>query len=608
MGSLTLPGYQVPDNYQITHDGVFRTKWVREELVREPVLPAPLLVSGVLTDELLRQHVHLTWWHDPLHLSRKIVTRDQLAQASELVKLSAYGLPVDSNTSKAVVRYLSETLAANVGRLPEARLTGRLGWQAGRREFLAGRLLIRAGDTVEVQDLDYVPPEEWKPGQLVFRGHDTGSEQLADCYGRTAGTRSEWLATVNKIRSFPRVLLALFASLAPVLLEPLEAPSFVVDWAGPTSAGKSTALKLAASVWGNPGKGATSMIQAWDVTRTWVEGSMAVLNGLPLILDDTARARNPEDVSRIVYDVESGRTRGRGTRAGGLQAGLSFRLLLLSTGEARIVDLGRKKDGGQFARALCLWGSPFGKQDPEIRAFVMNLTGSLLENYGFAGKEFVQFVLQQKPQWPEWRARFRRLTAEFVATAGTDPVAGRYAEYLALLSITAELAARSGCLPWSEMKSDPIQSVWAELRGQASEADRAREALQAAYDWACANPQAFWSRYGSDRGAPFTGWLGLCDRSDDGLSVYRLSFVKHRLRDFLENQGFQPESTLRLWRDKGFLLTEEGRHDKVERGWNGPQRLVCVSPGGLRELGVETGALPGELDLVTDLVTGESLL
>jgi uncharacterized protein (DUF927 family) len=35
-----------------------------------------------------------------------------------------------------------------------------------------------------------------------------------------------------------------------------------------------------------------------------------VENDLPLILDDTKRARRPEDIAQTIYDVTSGRSRG----------------------------------------------------------------------------------------------------------------------------------------------------------------------------------------------------------------------------------------------------------------------------------------------------------
>src|SRR5215212_8643622 len=175
------------------------------------------------------------------------------------------------------------------------------------------------------------------------------------------GDDTSWVQAVAQVADRPRALLALYASLAPPLLEIIEAPNFGIDWCGFTSLGKTTTLRVAASVWGNPDeRGTNTVLHTWDATRVWVERASATLDGLPLLLDDTKRAKQRSLVAQTIYDVVQGRGRGRGSPKGLRRSG-SWRTILLSTGEAPATSF--TEDAGTRARILTLWGSPFGNSD-----------------------------------------------------------------------------------------------------------------------------------------------------------------------------------------------------------------------------------------------------
>ena len=83
-------------------------------------------------------------------------------------------------------------------------------------------------------------------------------------------------------------------ALAPPMLEILGASNFVLDFAGATSSGKTTTLRVAASCWGKPDERSDeSAMHTWDVTRVFLERASTIISGMPLILDDTKRAKDP---------------------------------------------------------------------------------------------------------------------------------------------------------------------------------------------------------------------------------------------------------------------------------------------------------------------------
>ena len=99
-----------------------------------------------------------------------------------------------------------------------------------------------------------------------------------------------------------RIILA--ASFASVLLEPLNClPFFVHLWGVDSGTGKTVALMVAASVWGDPAVG--SYIKTFDGTVVGQEKTAAFLNNLPLCLDELQLAKDSR--GRTNFDVYSWR-------------------------------------------------------------------------------------------------------------------------------------------------------------------------------------------------------------------------------------------------------------------------------------------------------------
>ena len=68
---------------------------------------------------------------------------------------------------------------------------------------------------METIDLESLPPDQWQKNLVTFRGADGGDEQITDGF-RAAGSLEEWVRTVHRVADYPRVLLAVYGSLAPV--------------------------------------------------------------------------------------------------------------------------------------------------------------------------------------------------------------------------------------------------------------------------------------------------------------------------------------------------------------------------------------------------------
>ncbi|MCQ6307615.1 DUF927 domain-containing protein, partial [Bacillus cereus] len=98
---------------------------------------------------------------------------------------------------------------------------------------------------------------------------------------------------------------------------------------GSTSTGKTTALKVAASVWGT-----NQLVNEFNATKVSVERKAAFLNSFPLLLDDSRKA-DERLLQSFVYTFSGGRSKGRGS-VGGSQREYTWRNIMLTTGEVSL--------------------------------------------------------------------------------------------------------------------------------------------------------------------------------------------------------------------------------------------------------------------------------
>lgn len=286
-----------------------------------------------------------------------IVDKRTLASANSIVSLADMGVAVTSENAKALVRYLSEVENINYERIPERKSVGRLGY---------------------IEDEGFSPYVDG----LIFDGDANFRTMFSAISAR--GKASDWVSVAKECRAMSttaRIMLA--ASFASVLVQPFGAlPFFVHLWGGESGTGKTVALMLAASVWGDPTMG--RYIQTFNSTMVGQEKTAAFLNSLPMLIDELQLAKDHRGRLQFnVYALAQGVGRTRGTKTGGIEKTPTWGNCILTTGESPLTVGG---DGeGALNRVI----------DIECRASEtvitdgMRVSGTLKKSYGHAGKLFV---------------------------------------------------------------------------------------------------------------------------------------------------------------------------------------------------------------------------
>ena len=307
--------------------------------------------------------------------------------------------------------------------------------------------------------------------EVISRGNKEDIEFQPERYSptssslRSAGTLEEWQEKIaSKCQGNPLLTFALCAGFAGVLLKFLGLDSGGFHLFGTTSRGKTTALQVAASVFGNGAdpahSGKSSMARRWNTTANEAEGLAATHNDNLLVLDElgTCTAR---DYSALVYMLTGGQGKAAMDANRNLKPMRAWRVLILSSGEistrAKISE-DRTPRGGQQVRLLDIRVPEEGViVEPHGLApaqFVDQVKRACGECYGTAGPAFVRVLVENcrntarlvtavrsifdivrpklcPPQpTPEQRRAIDRIVA--VATAGT------MASYLGIIGLKPE--------------------------------------------------------------------------------------------------------------------------------------------------------------------------
>lgn len=164
---------------------------------------------------------------------------------------------MNSLNAKTVVEYFAQYETKNRQAIPTQQISGHLGWQVSHGRplgFLAGSetfISLKPGE-----DVRFLPAN---PGDGPVVEGFTG-----------AGDLDAWVREVGQpILCYPNAAVGLLASFAVPLLRVLHHPNFVVDYAGLTSQGKTTAQRVAGSVWGcvDEAEPERNVLQSWNTTQ-----------------------------------------------------------------------------------------------------------------------------------------------------------------------------------------------------------------------------------------------------------------------------------------------------------------------------------------------------
>ncbi len=264
-----------------------------------------------------------------------------------------------------------------------------------------------------------------------------------------AGSVEEWRDAVARLAvGNSRLVFALSVAFAGALADVVGEDSGGFHFRGASSSGKTTALKAAASVWGDP----SAYPRLWRATANGLEGLAALHNDGLLILDELSQI-DPKEAGEAAYLLANGQGKARASRTGTARQSARWRLLFLSAGEESLTALmaraGRKTNAGQEIRLADLdadAGAGMGAfealhDQPTPAALALVLKDAATKYHGAVGVAWLRCIVADRAKLADIISHGIK---RFVADVAPKDAAGqvlRVARRFGLVAMAGELAS-----------------------------------------------------------------------------------------------------------------------------------------------------------------------
>lgn len=459
---------ETENSFKITDSGVFYRHW-KDGRMQEMFVCERIDVICDLRDTSSEGWGRLVEWHDRDFHRHELSIPQELLQTdagSVRARLASGGLNIScqQGARDKCIEYLQSFPVA------ERRLcTGHTGWQPSGA---------------------YVLPDQTIPDQIKVVFQSLTAQQHG---WNKRGTWEQWRDEVSTLAvGNSRLVFVISVAFASALLELASLEGGGFHLVGPSSAGKTTALKISGSVCGG-GSGAGGFVKSWRSTANGLEAVCVAHNDALLPLDELAQL-DAREASEIAYLIANGFGKNRMSKGLSLRDPLTWRLLFLSAGEMSLRDhaasANKRIRAGSEVRITHITadaGQGFGLFDQinggakDAEAFARLIVSRSMRFYGTAFREFVRRVaLDREAVAGRAKAAVQSFIDDYAKGAYSEisRVAGRFG----LVTFAGTLATEYGICKWAPTEAaaatERLFGEWLSERGTKQSSDHAAAIAQ----------------------------------------------------------------------------------------------------------------------------------
>jgi uncharacterized protein (DUF927 family) len=322
---------------------------------------------------------------------------------------------------------------------------------------------------------------------------------------KVRGSLIDWQANVSMpCVGNSRLIFAISSAFAAPLLDITGMESGGFHYRGDSSTGKTTALRVAASVWGG-----ADYLQRWRATDNGLEALASQHSDCLLVLDELSQV-DPKMAGEVAYMLANGSGKVRAGREGTKRSVASWRLMFLSSGEAGLTEhmslAGRKPKAGQEVRLLDIAadaGAGLGLFDnlngvESGAIFSKKLTDAAIKYYGVPALAYIEKLVINLADIPGKVKNAQSIFKTKCLPSDAGGQANRAALRFALVGAAGELATLWGVTGWEQGEAIKATEVcfkaWLDQRGGAGNQEAAAMLSQV---------RMFFEKHGEAR---FTDW------------------------------------------------------------------------------------------------------
>ncbi len=362
---------------------------------------------------------------------------------------------------------------------------------------------------------------------------------------KPSGSYQAWLSLIQEdIVGRPGLEFALCTALAaPVinlLPEENQGECIFVNFNALSSSGKSTALAVGASAFGNPSIKGGRLVNSWRATDGALTQLLQTNTGVPVFFDEYGLRENSKSID-FLYLFSQGRDKERMKPSGGLRENTPFCTTIQSSSEISVFSKAQSVKEGQLVRCIEI-GSAFHCTDS--REHADRIKHTVLTNYGHAARPFVEYLLAHEQ---ELSGMYSSTYQAFQTVLKTEePLELRVAKRYAMIFLAGKLANAVFGL---KIDIDRLMSLSAvnirdNMRNK-SEFDLAYEYL---LQYAFIHQSKFPEKPNGDKDIYGT------------LKENELAIISTQYEDAMKEAGFDWEKIIRLLKINGVLDYEDGKN------------------------------------------------
>lgn len=323
------------------------------------------------------KHYRVIQWTDRLQRERKTTALPMSDIGTNWGQLQGMGIAIVANRRK---RELLADYLMTEGAKTRHLITNQAGWVANNSAYV-----LPSGEVITADEKD--------APRIIYNG-DTSQAQY---YG-TRGTLDDWQQQIARYAAGnSRLCLVLGVAFAAPFMRLLDIEGGGFHLFGDSSDGKTTAAKVALSVWGK----ADDLKLSWEGTGHGFSNIANAKNDNLMVLDEIGQA-SPRVVAHTAYSVINGTGKVQGAKEGGNRHINRWRVLVLSTGEKTLEGFLKAGKGewhaGQANRLPSIpasAGKGYGVFDtlhdqPNGAALSEHLSHVSNKFYGVAGVAFIK--------------------------------------------------------------------------------------------------------------------------------------------------------------------------------------------------------------------------
>ncbi|MDD4377769.1 MAG: DUF927 domain-containing protein [Eubacteriales bacterium] len=511
--------------FRVDKNGVYGMKKADDEFVEYRITKTPIIITNIC--EGLDDDGEYKCKIKYKSMSRKIHTKyvePSLLLSCDVKTLGDMGLVVIDEDTKKMKQYFKKLLDVD-NLLPVEYTAKKNGWYQNNSVLVTGNYKHTADGMDEIAQL---------------------SEFLQTEYN-VKGDKEKWKKVTEKVINQPLVRLKMYATVGAYIIRFTGINTFLVHNWYESSGAKTTSMRVAASLVGNPTY--DGLIEDARSTGVGIEKHLEFNSDTPVYFDETS---NNKDFKDYIYMMGNGKGKGRGTKDLGYSKGGTWHTIIQSTGEFSLTK-DESTSTGMRVRTIEI----HDKLPHYDEEYIKELNDCLNGNYGLFLEEIIQEVFKTKDKIKNLYGTLNR----FFDKSGSvfSERAKTYFVVLAIGGYILEKIFRENGM--TEMNPvDICKDYYRQIVLEDPTVPYSDRALQSMYQWTVRNLSKFErSRrdFGSDglaRGAiEVQGWI-----TKD--SIY---YDETMIKNALENIGYNYERVKEDWKKEG-IIEPHIRNGKVQ--------------------------------------------